>query len=318
MLATLIKMTRPVNIVIAVVTLFIGYFLQGVLDFGASDVPAYSLVLQALGFALAIGFGNIQNDVLDFESDKLNRPERPLPSGRISVGAAKTVWIVMAILTVACGLADGILSRAYATPSLFFAALVLLLIAYNKKLKHIPLLKNMTVAFLCTTPLILNLLYTVVVIDKTTIAFSARLGSLYPAMLFAFLLTTAREIYKDLEDESGDLKAGIMTFPLIAGAPTARRLAGALAIFCWVLLPLPVMQGYFSKWFLIVAAATLTPTLGAAIISAHQKNYHRAQSLIKIAMFLGLVALVISTIVDPHDIIIFTTTYTDIRPIFVY
>lgn len=318
MLATIFKMTRPVNIVIAVVTLFIGYFLQGVLDLGASDIPAYSLVLQALGFALAIGFGNIQNDVLDFESDKKNRPDRPLPSGRISVGTAKTAWIVMAVLTVVCGLADGILSGAYATPSLFFAALVLLLIAYNKKLKHIPLLKNMTVAFLCTTPLILNLLYTVVVIDKTTIAFSARLGSLYPAMLFAFLLTTAREIYKDLEDESGDLKAGIMTFPLIAGAPTARRLAGALAIFSWLLLPLPVVQGYFSKWFLIVAAATLTPTLGAAIISAHQKNYHRAQGLIKIAMFLGLIALVVSTVVEPHYISIYTATYTQVKPTLKY
>lgn len=318
MLVTIFKMTRPVNIVIAVVTLFIGYFLQGVLALGANDVPVYSLVLQALGFAFAIGFGNIQNDVLDFESDKLNRPERPLPSGRISIGTAKTAWIVMAILTVMCGVADGILSGAYATPSLFFVALVLLLIAYNKKLKHIPLLKNMTVAFLCATPLILNLLYTVIVIDKTSIAFSSRLGNLYPAMLFAFLLTTTREIYKDLEDETGDLKAGIMTFPLIAGAPTARRLAGALAIFCWVLLPLPVMQGYFSKWFLIVAATTLTPTLGAAIVSAHQRKYHRAQGLIKIAMFLGLIALVVSTVVEPHYISIYTATYTQVKPTLKY
>lgn len=318
MLATIFKMTRPVNIVIAIVTLFIGYFLQGVLTLGANDVPVYSLVLQALGFAFAIGFGNIQNDVLDFESDKLNRPERPLPRGRISIGAAKTAWITMATLTVMCGVADGILSGAYATPSLFFVALVLLLIAYNKKLKHIPLLKNMTVAFLCATPLILNLLYTVVVIDKTSIAFSSRLGNLYPAMLFAFLLTTTREIYKDLEDETGDLKAGIMTFPLIAGSATARRLAGALAIFSWLLLPLPVVQGYFSKWFLIVAAATLTPTLGAAIISAHQKNYHRAQGLIKVAMFLGLIALVVSTIVDPHYICVSTATYTQVKPTLVY
>lgn len=326
MFATLIKMTRPVNIIIAVVTLFIGYFLQGVLDFGASDVPAYSLVLQALGFAFAIGFGNIQNDVLDFESDKLNRPERPLPSGKISLKAAKFSWISMMVLTIICGIADSCIcyfnynttGTKILIPAIFFIALALLLIAYNKKLKHIPLLKNMTVAFLCTTPLILNLLYTVIVIDKTTIAFSARLGSLYPAMLFAFLLTTAREIYKDLEDETGDLKAGIMTFPLIAGSATARRLAGALAIFSWLLLPLPVVQGYFSKWFLIVAAATLTPTLGAAIVSAHQRKYHRAQGLIKIAMFLGLIALVVSTVVEPHYISIYMATYTQVKPTLKY
>ncbi len=294
MLVTIFKMTRPVNIVIAIVTLFIGYFLQGVLVLGANDVPVCCLVLQALGFAFAIGFGNIQNDVLDFESDKLNRPQRPLPSGRISIGAAKAAWIAMATLTVMCGVADGILSGAYATPALFFVALVLLLIAYNKKLKHIPLLKNMTVALLCTTPLILNLLYTVIAIDKTTIAFFSRLGSLYPAMLFAFLLTTTREIYKDLEDEIGDLKAGIMTFPLIAGAPAARRFAGVLVIFCWALLPLPVMQGFYPTLFLILTLVTLTPTFIYILTQAKKQKYHKAQSITKIAMFAGLVSLVAS------------------------
>lgn len=296
MLATLIKMTRPINIVIAVVTLFIGYFLQGVLTLGANDIPVYSLVLQALGFAFAIGFGNIQNDVLDFESDKLNRPERPLPSGRISIGAAKAAWIAMAVLTVMCGITDGILSGAYATPSLFFAALVLLLIAYNKKLKHIPLLKNMTVAFLCVTPLLLTLVYPVGPheTDVEPMDLATKFGFLYPAMMFAFLLTTAREIYKDLEDEIGDLKAGIMTFPLIAGAPMARRFAGALIIFCWALLPLPVMQGFYPTLFLILTLVTLTPAFIYILTQAKKQKYHKAQSFTKIAMFAGLVSLVAS------------------------
>jgi 4-hydroxybenzoate polyprenyltransferase len=112
-------------------------------------------------------------------------------------------------------------------------------------------------------------------------------------MMFAFLLTTAREIYKDLEDEIGDLKAGIMTFPLIAGAPTARRLAGFICIFCWALLPLPVVQGFYPTLFLIITAAVLTPTFVAILIFAHMKNYRRAQKLVKVAMFAGLVALLV-------------------------
>ncbi|SHL23881.1 4-hydroxybenzoate polyprenyltransferase/geranylgeranylglycerol-phosphate geranylgeranyltransferase [Fibrobacter sp. UWH5] len=291
MLMTLIKMTRPVNIVIAVVTLFIGYFLQGVLDFGASDVPAYSLVLQALGFALAIGFGNIQNDVLDFESDKLNRPERPLPSGKISLKAANASWITMIVLTIVCGFADSLISGT------FFVALALLLIAYNKKLKHIPLLKNMTVAFLCTTPLILTLIYPIIPreTDIEPMSLSAKFGFLYPAMMFAFLLTTVREIYKDLEDESGDLMAGIITFPIAAGAPTARRLAGAILVFTWMLLPLPTIQGYYSTIFLILTLATLTPTFATILIQTQKQNYRKSQKLVKISMFVGLIALVIST-----------------------
>lgn len=250
--------------------------------------------MQALVFAFAIGFGNIQNDVLDFESDKRNRPERPLPSGRISMKAAKVAWITMAVLTVVCGTTDCILNKFNLVAPMFSIVLVGLLFAYNKKLKHIPLLKNMTVALLCTTPLILNLLYTVFVIDEYTRNFPARLGILYPAMVFAFLLTTAREIYKDLEDETGDLMAGILTFPIAAGSPTARRFAGAIIAFTWILLPLPVVQGYYPILFLAISAAALTPAFAYILTQSKKQNYHKAQSMVKIAMFAGLIALVVS------------------------
>lgn len=298
MLSTILKMIRPVNIVIAVVTLFIGYFLLQSLPFQESGISWSSLILQALGFAFAIGFGNIQNDVLDFESDKRNRPERPLPSGRISMKAANRTWITMAILTMLCGLADGILSGAYVTPSVFFAALVILLIAYNKKLKHIPLLKNMTVALLCVTPLLLTLVYPIgsYETDVEPMDLATKFGFLYPAMMFAFLLTTAREIYKDLEDETGDLIAGIITFPIAAGSPTARRLAGIIVGFTWLLLPLPVMQGYYPILFLILTLCTLTPAFAFILIQAKKQNYHKAQSATKLSMFAGLVALIVSII----------------------
>ncbi len=309
MLATVFKMTRPVNIVIAIITLVVGYFLCGTIPgvTGGVTVKGISieiLLLQSLGFAFAIGFGNIQNDVLDFESDRLNRPERPLPSSRISLTAAKRAWITMLILSIGCGVTDSIISAKgiwfegpgiYVSP-LFFTALSLLLIAYNKKLKHIPLLKNMTVAFLCMTPLILVLFYPIVdrESDIEGMDILTKLGFLYPAMIFAFLLTTAREIYKDLEDEIGDLKAGIMTFPLIAGAPTARTLAAAIIAFAWILLPLPVVQGFYPILFLILTLATLTPAFIYIIVQAKKRNYHKAQSITKIAMFAGLVSLVIS------------------------
>lgn len=294
MLLQLIKMTRPVNIVIAMVTLAIGYYLLSALPTQKGGTEWISLILQALGFAFAIGFANIQNDVLDLESDKLNRPERPLVTGKVSVAAAQRAWIALLVLTVASGIADSILSRTNWIASIFFILLTALLIAYNKWLKHIPLLKNMTVAFLCATPLILCLFYPTGSSESFTKAIANNAGTLYPAMLFAFLLTTAREIYKDLEDETGDLKAGIMTFPLIAGAPTARRLAAFICIFCWAILPLPVVQGYYPILFLIITGAVFTPTILAILTFASKQNYRPAQKLVKVAMFAGLIALVVS------------------------
>lgn len=292
MLKTLFQMTRPVNIVIAIITLVVGYFLLNVLG-TIVEFDMGMLILQALGFAFAIGFGNIQNDVLDFESDKKNRPDRPLPSGKISQKVAQASWIIMMILTILCGIGASLLHGEFVS-AIFFVLLVLLLVAYNKKLKHLPLVKNMTVAFLCATPLILNLFTPMTehyIIAEIT---GWKFGLLYPAMLFAFLLTFAREIYKDLEDETGDLMAGIITFPIAAGAPTARRFAGALLVFTWMLLPLPVVQEYYPPLFLILTLATLTPSFIYVLTQAKKQNYHKAQSFVKIAMFAGLLALVVS------------------------
>ena len=296
MLLALFKMTRPVNIVIAMVTLVIGYYLLGQMPTHENGITWVSLILQAFGFAFAIAFANIQNDIWDLDSDRLNRPERPLVSGKVSIKAAKSAWIVMMTLTLICGIAESLLQRASFVSAIFFLILVVLLRTYNKILKHIPLLKNMTVTFLCATPLILSLFYPTGFkeTEDFSLELSDKIGLLYPAMLFAFLLTTAREIYKDLEDETGDLKAGIMTFPLIAGAPTARRLAGFICIFCWAILPLPVVQGYYPTLFLIITGAIFTPTILSILIFAHKRNYRRAQKLVKVAMFAGLIALVVS------------------------
>lgn len=296
MLLSLFKMSRPVNIVIAMVTLSIGYYLLSFMPVQQGGISWASLVLQTLGFAFAIAFGNIQNDIWDLETDRLNRPERPLVSGSVSVKTAQRAWIIFLVLSLASGLADSLITGTNFTATIFFVLLSILLVIYNKFLKHIPLLKNMSVGLLCVTPLVLCLFYPAGLgeSEEFSLELSDKIGYLYPAMLFAFLLTTAREIYKDLEDETGDLKAGIMTFPLIAGAATARRLAGFICIFCWAILPLPVVQGYYPTLFLIVAGITLTPATIAIITYAHKKSYRRAQKLVKVAMFAGLVALLVS------------------------
>ena len=308
MMPALLKMTRPKNIVIAVITLIVGYALL-------KNYPSiWSLVLQSLGFAFAIGFANIQNDILDLKSDKMNRPERPLVTGKVSVKAARRAWIIMFVLMLLCGGGDSLIQtfsdnglffwkRSSAIcylsfPLWFFLILGLLLIAYNRWLKHIPLLKNMTVAFLCTTPLLFAVQHFFQF--NTSCIHTEFLWGIIPAIPFAFLLTTAREIYKDLEDETGDLKAGIMTFPLIAGSETARRLAGAIIVFTWMSLPIPVycisklFKFSYPPLFLIITGITLTPCFAYVLVQAHRKNYRRAQSAVKIGMFLGLIALIVS------------------------
>ncbi|MCF0216166.1 MAG: UbiA family prenyltransferase [Fibrobacteraceae bacterium] len=306
--AVLFRMSRPVNIAIACLTLIIGAFIlnkdsiqfamhqassQDIL--GIAPYILLSLIIPCILFSFSIAFGNIHNDILDYNTDKINRPHRPLPSGRISIKAAKTWSFILAIANL---LLIPILffifkwnARALLFTETFFLFLNVLLFFYNYRLKHIPLLKNMMVAFFCTTPLLLLLLQQIF-----TIGFCSPLARLIPAIAFAFFFTLAREIYKDLEDETGDLKAGIMTFPLIAGAKTAKRFAGGILLFTWILLPMPVVLGVYHYLFLILTLTTLTPTILYIFLKVQKKDYAKAQKNVKLSMFLGLISLVISAL----------------------
>ena len=291
----LFKMTRPVNIVIAIITLLVGYTLL------QHNPTLPVLILQMLGFATAIGFANIQNDILDLECDKLSHPERPLATGEVSVKAARITCYTLAAITLLCGIGDSVIQNIRFIDivkdpehALDFGWMGTLILS--------PALKNITVAVLCTTPL----LYAV----QHFFNFSnhdfpeEHMWAIIPAIPFAFLLTIAREIYKDLEDKTGDLKAGIMTFPLVVGDKVARRLAGDIIIFTWISLPVPVFfldklfDHNYPPIFLAMTAATLTPCFFIVIMSASSQNYRRAQTFTKFAMLLGLISLLFCSIVQ--------------------
>ncbi|MGB8355234.1 MAG: UbiA family prenyltransferase [Chthoniobacteraceae bacterium] len=78
------------------------------------------------------GFGLLLNDLMDFGMDRVERPSRPLPSGRANRGV---VWVV-AVLLVALGL--GLCAMASPMTLYFGATLVVAIVAYNCGLKKIP------------------------------------------------------------------------------------------------------------------------------------------------------------------------------------
>lgn len=269
----LLKMTRIGNIVIAVMTLAVGYFLsKGTFSF-------FSFIADALAFAFAIAFGNIYNDLLDIETDKINQPNRPLPSGKVTPRMAKIASIVCIGLSLAVAAIPGTQHLVHLG---FFASVLILLFLYDQFLKQIPLLKNVTVALLCATP-----------IFRATLLSQATFEPLYATASFAFLFTLAREILKDLEDADGDLKAGIATFPLIAGNREAEILASLVIGFGLFSVPMPVLLHWFQPAFLFLLLPFI-PICIFIIRKTFQKQYRSAQKMTKLAMVIGLLALILN------------------------
>jgi 4-hydroxybenzoate polyprenyltransferase len=81
--------------------------------------------------------GMVLNDLFDYEIDCQERPERPLPSGRISLQRAKIIGWSMLGAGVALGTLAGGLEMQWRS-GLVAAGLVVAIVAYDRWLKHTP------------------------------------------------------------------------------------------------------------------------------------------------------------------------------------
>jgi len=129
------------------------------------------------------------NDYLDIEADKANKMmERPLVKGTISAGFA--LWFSVACLVISVALALFINLPA------FLIALVfnLLAVAYNYRLKDLPLVGNAYIALTMAIPFLFG---------NYVVS-----GTLSPIILvlavLGFVAGLAREVIKSVQDMEGD------------------------------------------------------------------------------------------------------------------
>ncbi len=129
-----LQLMRPANIVTAWADILVGYAAAGGLTIMANSLPSPSelLTLAPLGWLLLCtsglyAGGVVFNDVFDADLDRVERPERPIPSGRASLaeaailgGCLLTVGVMAA--TQVSGLSAG-LATAVAIAALVYDSL---------------------------------------------------------------------------------------------------------------------------------------------------------------------------------------------------
>ena len=124
-----VRLFRLPNVFTAIADVLMGYlFVRPSLD-----PPQYSALLL-LGSALMYTAGMVLNDVFDIEVDRVERPERPLPSGRIAVGWARWLGFEMLLAGAALGVLVGVIVRD-PRPAVVAVMLAALIVLYNRVLK---------------------------------------------------------------------------------------------------------------------------------------------------------------------------------------
>jgi 4-hydroxybenzoate polyprenyltransferase len=100
------------------------------------DTWALATLLAASGLLYVAGM--VLNDVFDLEIDRQERPERPLPSGRISLAAARRFGWRLLTLGVLAGTGAGMF-LGHLRPGIVAALLATCILLYDAWLKRTPL-----------------------------------------------------------------------------------------------------------------------------------------------------------------------------------
>ena len=232
---------------------------------------------------VATGAGNAINDYFDYKIDAINRPERPIPSGRIPRSAA----LYLSMLLFGIGI---ILSYWLGPVCLFLAAFnSVLLFLYSSTLKRKALLGNVTVGYLTGSTFLFG--------GAPDIFGYSGIRSTWVLFLLASMITITREIVKDIQDLEGDRRSGVETLPIKIGKEAAARVAAVVGITAVVLSPLPVMfnNAFGLSYLMVVFVADVLFMVSITEIVLRY-NAERSSKLLKIAMFIALLAFVVGTV----------------------
>ncbi len=280
-----IRILRPGNGAISLAGTLIGGL--SVVGVGSVGGPAGwgALLLAGLTTFLVTSGGNVLNDYLDREGDRVNHPDRPLVTGEMTPEGARTYARILLgaspfPLVVGASLELPYLGESpwsLLLPFSIWALAVALLLAYEYHWKARGLQGNATVA----------LLTGVVFLFGASVTGNPSLALPWTAM--ATLSTLSREVIKDMEDRLGDV--GRTTLPRARGNQVAGRVARGSVLAAILLSPLPLLY-----WLPLRSAAGIMYALlvlGSDVVFLMSvwwlpERLHREQGLSKVAMILAL------------------------------
>jgi len=233
--------------------------------------------LAGLSAAFTASAGNIINDIFDIGIDKINRPERPLASEKISKNSAMVFYLTLILTSL-------ILSWFINLHAFLVVLLtIILLFIYSKYLKRIPLIGNIVIA-----------LSTGLVFIYGGVAVENPLGAIIPAM-FAFLINLVREIVKDMQDVPGDEKIGLQTFPIKFGFKKSIQLILILSVVLILATCYPFITQIYRIEYFIIVMVIVNPIIvysAKSLFEDHSiKNLDKISNLLKLSMVFGLIAI---------------------------
>ncbi len=290
-LKDIIEILRPINCIMGTLTVIIGILNT------RTGIPLVTLIvnliLGILTYFFIAGSSMVINDIYDFESgiDVINRPNRPIPSGRITVPQAKLIFIFTLGIGVAISIIHSIiftLGFINVLLAVFFGFIAWLYSAWAKKQGFIG---NITVSISFS----IGLLYGAVLNSSFIPIY------MYLFFLTSFFLLLSREIVKGCEDIEGDKEEGVKTLAIKFGFKKAINFSIVFEICAIIFFILPIFTEIINSILFLFSMMFGVITVAFALISSLHKNltrkdFKKISLMLKIGAFLGLIAFIFASI----------------------
>jgi geranylgeranylglycerol-phosphate geranylgeranyltransferase len=265
------EILRPVNSLMLGLAIVIGALITG----GTSVLnEPFILVLAFItGFSLT-GASMAINDYFDQETDEINEPERPLPSGKMEPVEALIITGLLSVIGIGASYLVSI--RAFGLSFLAW----LLMMSYSAWAKKTGFLGNIIVSTCISLPFIYGGLIS---------------GNLFTALnfsLIAFLSNTGREITKGIVDVEGDAESGVSTIAVYMGKDFAAKFSALFYIGSVGSSLIPVAKDLVSIWYVPFVLITDLGLIHASYSLVNRTSRENARIVKNRVLYLMLVGLI--------------------------
>jgi len=264
-------LVRPANLFLGAASIVLGAVIV------TDTPPAWKVLLAGLSGTLIMAAGNALNDYYDADIDRLNKPFRAVPSGKVGREAARRFSTILFV--------SGVFIAIFISLECLLVALFvsLGLCLYNARLKRTFLLGNGAVSLFTALAFIYG---------------GAAAGDWRPALFpagFAFLFHLGREIVKDIEDQVADRSVAARTLPLRTSTHTALASVTAVYLLLVCLTFVPYWFSVYGLTYLIIVTVGVDVVLLISLVLMWRNQVadrmRRISLVLKMDMIVGLAAI---------------------------
>lgn len=275
------------------------------------QVWGLSSVLSGLEFALFVvsvvcvaAAGYLINDYHDTATDIINKPERVMVGTYFKPLTVLGIYLLLNVVGIGLGFWSAWQAGRW-TLGFFHLVVAGLLWFYSTSYKHMPLVGNVVISALTALVVVVVYLWEVQLYQEVIHVYGfynlARAAMVLAGVyaFFAFFISLAREVIKDVEDMQGDIHIYSRTFPIVFGTTNAKWVAGLSAFVVLACTAIIAYRLYGAGNLLLAGYVLLLVTLPVALflfllVRAHRReHFHRLSTLLKLIMVLGVFSMVV-------------------------